>query len=67
MDKQKRICSKFIICTEVERWLVKLTEFAEIDKFTSLIKDKKKALSTFTGDWKILMDLSHKNEKNKIK
>ena len=48
----------------MEEWLVKLTDFAEMDKLTSLIRER--TLSTFIDDWKPLMDFLHKNEKNEL-
>lgn len=38
----------------VKEWLVKLTDLAEMDKLTSLVREK--ALFTFISDWLLLTD-----------
>lgn len=49
----------------VEEWLVKLTELAEIDKLTSLIREK--AISAISiGDRKPLLESLYKNKSNEL-
>lgn len=45
----------------MEEWLAMLTDFAEIDKLTFLIKEKK--LFIFIANWIAFMDFLHENEK----
>lgn len=60
--------SEIIICIEMEKfddttmkeWLVKMT-----DKITHIVRGEK-IIFTLIGDWKILMDILHKDEKNEL-
>lgn len=45
---------KVLTLSTMEEWVVKLAYFVEMNKLTSLIREKK---STFIADWKPLMDL----------
>lgn len=46
----------------MKEWLMKLTDFVEMDKWTSLVTEK--ILSKFISDWNPFMDFFCKNVKD---